>query len=264
MPIINQDPGFSVPENTIAVFPLKPSNHLDPFNMDYSLFLKPLNATHKRDWFASHFYHCLPLSIGNMQGFSVSLPFDFEVLWNGGNGVDDIFIHSTIPNEDFAKYFNMNNISLSSVFGHGIITINLPIQLKTPPGVNLMTIGAPNFPLSGISAMTGVVEADNLRFTFTINLKVSIPNVTIKVNKDYPVAALIPIPRYFCDSFELKDARNIFDKTIIDEELEIVHEHTSKRQISNKTDQKRDKAYYRGMDIKGNKFNDHQLPNKNK
>lgn len=259
--IINSSEDLSVPLNTIAVFPLISAEHLEPFDMNYDVFLKPLNMDHKRDWFDTNFYRCLPLSIGNMQGFSISLPFSFEVLWNGGNNPSDLLIE--VKEEEIKPYIGKNFIALSSDFGHGILTINLPIQLKTPPGVNLMTIAAPNFPLAGISPMTGVVEADNLRFTFTINLKIDIPNAKIKINKDYPVAAILPIPRYFCDSFELKNANEIFSEDIIKEEQEVVLEHGQKRTIKNQNDLNADGIYYKGMDVRGNKFKDHQLPKKN-
>jgi hypothetical protein len=264
MTIINQDENLVVPDKTIAVFPVKPINGLKPFDMNYQEFLKPLNTTHKRTWFTPHFYHCLPLSIGNMQGFSISLPFEIELFWNGGNEEKDLKIIAKVEEQYIEEYFGVNCISLSSHFGHGIVTINLPIQLKTPPGINLMTLAAPNFPLSGLSAMTGVVESDNLRFTFTINLKVTIPNAPIIIEKNYPIASLLPIPRYFCDSFELKNAIDIFDKKIVDNEVEVVYQHTEKREESNKNKSGQDKIYYNGMDVLGNKFKDHQLPKKKK
>jgi hypothetical protein len=75
---------------------------------------------------------------------------------------------------------------------------------------------------------------------------------------------IIPIPRYFCDSFELKNAYNIFDKEIIDEEMSVVSQHDKIRKISNASGSKSDKIYYLGGDVKGNKFKDHQLPKKKK
>ena len=168
--IINQEGGPVVPDKTIAFFPVIPSDNLKKFNLeDVGLFLKPLNIDHKREWFTPHFYHCLPLSIGNMQGFSFSLPYTFSVIWNGGNETGDISIKLF---EDFKKYDGLNFIYPTSEFGNGILTIHYPLLLKTPPGVNLMTISPPNYPLPGLSPMTGVVESDNVRFTFTLNIKI--------------------------------------------------------------------------------------------
>jgi len=260
--IINQDENLVVPEKTIAFFPIIPNDGLMPFDMDISSFLKPLNTSHKRDWFTPHFYHCLPLSIGNMQGFVFSVPYSFDVFWNGGQSVDDLTIELH-ENEDLFKILNTNHVSLSSEFGSGILTIHFPVQLRTPPGINLMTIAPPNFPVPGMSPMTGVVESDNLRFTFTLNLKIDIPNTVVRVIKDAPLVGLLPIPRYFCDSFELKNANEIFDKNIIEEEMQIAHKHSKKREHDNNNKLGSDRLYYRGLDYYENKFKDHQLPKKN-
>ena len=258
--IINQDENLVVPEKTIAFFPIIPNDGIEPFNLDnINLFLNPLNTDHKRNWFSSNFYRCLPLSIGNMQGFVFSIPYSFDVYWNGGDRPEDIIITYY---EDFAPYKNLNFIYPNSEFGHGVLTLHYPVILKTPPGVNLMTISPPNYPLPGMSPMTGVVEADNIRFGFTLNLKIDIPNTTIKVLPNSPLVGIIPIPRYFCDSFELKSAYDIFDKEVVEEEKAVVKEHSDKRDKAVMYNLEQDGLYYKGMDVRGNKFKDHQLPRK--
>jgi hypothetical protein len=253
---------LTVPEKTIAYVPLIEKKDLLPFDMNVSNFLKPLNEDHKRDWFTPHFYQCLPLSIANMQGLAFSSPFTFDVFWNGGEDKEAISINvyddCEIPN--FTKTLH---VSAVSHFGHGIFTFVLPIMLKTPPNINLMTIAAPNFPLPGISPMSGVVETDNLSFSFTLNFKIDIPNVVIKIKKDYPIMGIIPIPRNYCDSFELLNAYDILNKEDIEEERQIAHEHSISRDNQNKNNLKPDRKYYRGTDIRNNKFKNHQLPKGN-
>jgi hypothetical protein len=260
--IINQKNGPVVPDKTIAFFPLIPEHGVKPFNLnDIGLFLKPLNINHKRDWFDSNFYRCLPLSIGNMQGFSFSLPYGFDIFWDGNKDAKGLTIHF---HEDFNKYKGINFIYPCSEFGHGILTIHFPVTLKTPPGINLMTIAPPNFPVPGMSPMTGVIESDNIRFTFTLNLKIDFANTIIRVMPNTPIVGLIPIPRYFCDSFELKNAYDVFDKNIIEEEMQVINENSIKRTRSIENNEESDKLYYSGKDVRGNKFNKHQLPKKNK
>jgi hypothetical protein len=257
--IINQDDELVVPDKTIAFFPIIPNDGVKPFDLkDIDLFLKPLNASHKRDWFTPFFYKCLPLAIGNMQGFVFSLPYTVTILWNGGNNVDDLQIEYYDDN----IYSDTNFIYLSSEFGHGILTIHYPLSLKTPPKVNLMTIAPPNFPLPGLSPMTGVVESDNIRFTFTLNIKIDFPNFKITIPPNTPLVGLIPIPRYFCDSFELKNAYEIFNKNIVEEEVDTIRQHAIQRLIQNKNNLGSEGLYYSGKDIKGNKFKYHQLPKK--
>jgi hypothetical protein len=260
--IINQEGGPVVPDKTIVFFPVITKEGVKPFDLkDVGLFLKPLNNSHKRDWFTPHFYKCLPLSIGNMQGFIFSLPYTFSIFWNGGNKINDISIKF---HKDFDPYVNKSFIYPTTEFGHGILTIHFPLTLKTPPGINLMTISPPNFPLPGLSPMTGVIESDNIRFSFTLNIKIDLPNTEITIMPNTPLTAIIPIPRYFCDSFKLKSAYDIFDKNIIQEEINVVKEHFDKRDYSNKNFLDADRIYYLGKDIKENKFKDHQLPKKNK
>jgi len=246
-----------VPEKTIVCIPIIPDESILPFNMDISSFLKPLNKNHKRDWFTSNFYKCLPLIIGNTQGFVFSCPYTFDVFWNGGNNPEDLMIkvHDDSEILNFAK---TNHVSVSSHFGHGIFTINFPLILKTPPNVNLMTSAPPNYPLPGISPMSGVIETDNLSFTFTLNFKIDLPNTLIKIKKDYPIMGIIPIPRNYCDSFELLSAYDILNKNDIEEERQIADEHKLSRKK-----QEKDGRYYKGKDIRNNKFKNHQLPKEN-
>jgi hypothetical protein len=252
---------LNIPDKTVAFIPLTPGNNLNRFDGDISTFLKPLNESHEREWFTANFYRCLPLSIGNMQGFAFSVPFTFTVVWDGNDGEDAIKIFA--ENDSDAPY-DMNHVHLKSEFGHGIFTAHFPVVLKTPPGVNLMTIAAPNFPLPGISPMTGVIETDNLKFTFTLNFKIDLINSPITVKKNYPIMGILPIPRYFCDSFKLENAYDILEESAINEELDIINEHNIDRDNRNNNNLGQDKLYYRGMDIRKNKFLDHQLPRKNK
>jgi hypothetical protein len=252
-----------VPEKTIACIPVISNESSLPFNMDISSFLKPLNKDHKRDWFTPHFYKCLPLSIANMQGFAFSSPFSFDVSWNGNNGVEDLYINR-YDDSGILNFNKMDHVSVFSQFGNGIFTMHFPLILKTPPGVNLMTIAAPNYPLPGISPMSGVVETDNLSFTFTLNFKIDIPNAIIRIEKNYPIMGIIPIPRRYCDSFELVDAYTVLNKNDIEEQRQISHEQNISRDKQSKNQEKTDGRYYKGTDIRNNIFKDHQLPKESK
>jgi hypothetical protein len=251
-----------VPEKVIACIPIVSDEGVLPFDMNISSFLKPLNKNHKRDWFTPHFYKCLPLSIANMQGLAFSSPYSFEVFWNGKTQRDGISfkVYSDYEIDNFEK---MNHVILSSEFGHGIFTMHFPLILKTPPDVNLMTIAPPNYPLPGISPMSGVIETDNLSFTFTLNFKIDLPNTLIKIEKNYPLMGIIPIPRNYCDSFELVNAYDILNKDDIEEQRQIAREQAIARNKQNKYNEKPDGRYYKGIDIRNNKFKNHQLPKGN-
>lgn len=249
-----------VPENKIVVIPTIADYGLIPFNIDeIGTFLKPLKNEKKRDWFDKHFYKCLPISIGNLQGFVFSLPFKFDVFWNGKQRPEDLFFKFY---DDEKKFNNKSHIGIVSHFGHGIITIDVPVLFKTPPNVSLMTIAPPNFLTPGMNPLTSVIETDNLRFTFTLNIKMNIENTWIHVKKDSPLIGIIPVPRNFCDSFDIVYGKDIFDSKEIEQERLIAKEHKEKRKnLKNNSSYPWDRTYFNGTDIRGNVFeNFHQLP----
>jgi hypothetical protein len=249
--MINQ--GNNVPDNNIAIF-------LNPFLNDIkkdrvnNIISKPVK---KRDWFTPHFYRCLPLTIGNQYGFIIKSEFDFSFIWNGKDDNEAITFYF---NEDMGS-LNNKSPRIESHFGKGIITINTPFSLRTPPGINLMTINPPNYILPNITVMTGVIEADNLRRNFTFNLKIQIPDIQVFVPAGSPLAAFIPIPRNFADSFELKYAEDIFSEEIINEEIQSeIDFNTHRNEVETTLKNNVGKFYMKGEDIYGNKFPDHQGP----
>lgn len=250
--MINQ--GNNVPDNTIAVFVNKKyKTELSKDRLTNLLDTSPK----KRDWFTPHFYRCLPLTIGNTYGFIIKSEFSFSAVWNGGLEPKDTIIKF----EKEVELLENNFPKISTHFGSGIITIDPPFALRTPPGINLMTINPSNYIIPNVTVMTGVVETDNLRRNFTFNIKLQIPNIEVVFPKGTPLAAFIPIPRYFVDSFELQLADEIFLPEIVQEELdaeEFAFEKRTGIELLNKYKVGRD--YFKGVDSYGNPFPDHQTP----
>ena len=243
-PHIN-DPGYEVPENTIVVVPHAPGH-----TGFYEEILFPLKGESKRDWFTSHFYYCLPLTIGNQYGIAVRSGYTFEASWPGGeaSAVLKLENNTGVPEQAISTHFN-----------NGIITFQNFFALKTPPGINLMTIQPPNMFIPGCVAMTGVVETDQIRRDFTFNLKITVPNYTVRVNKGDIIGAFIPIPRYFVDKFELALVGDIFDNELhINEakEARVLGEERST------TDKEKNhmvgRRYFKGLHSDGTRYTDHQ------
>jgi len=250
--MINQ--GINVPENTIAVFDHSYDTKFDKKNNLHNLLTKPSKT---RDWFDSHFYRCLPLVIGNQQGFIIKAEYDFTFHWDGGKTVDSVHILTDEPEEEINKKFPR----IESHFGHGIITINPPFTLRTPPGVNLMTVNPPNYVIPNVTVMTGIVETDNVRRNLSFNLKIQMENIGVKVFAGTPLAAFIPIPRYYADNFELKLAEDIFDEETINEEMQCMEDSLIYREeVEPKLKNNVGRQYFNGEDVYGNKFLDHQKP----
>lgn len=243
-----------VPEKTIAIFPflLEDNSYVDMDRIKNIIEKSEI----KRDWFTPHFYRCLPLTIGNTYGFLIKSEFDFGFEWDGSSSPDGVKIFINEPQETVDKKYPR----IESHFGNGIITVSTPFFLRTPPGINLMTVSPPNYILPNITFMTGVVETDNLRRDFTFNLKIQIPNIRVNINAGTPIAAFIPIPRYFVDSFELQDAAKLFTKEILDEEYAAKDKAYEIRNHSSNKKLNVDRDYYQGRDSFGNSFKDHQKP----
>lgn len=247
--MINQ--GIDVPNNTIAVFAF------DGYDINQlNEHVEPLVGKKKREWFSKHFYNCLPLVIGNQYGFIIKAGFDISFIWDGNDNPEGIFFWSEIPDEKIDKLYPR----LESVFGHGIVTVRIPLIFRTPPQVNIMTINPPNFILPNITVLTGVIETDNLRRNFTFNLKIQTPNKPVHIEKGTPLSGFIPIPRYYADSYKLELAENIFAPEILEEEYQTQTDFGKyRKEVEPNLRDGIGRFYRKGIDVYGNKFPDHQI-----
>jgi hypothetical protein len=248
---INQ-PGYEIPDQTLIIVP-----HFDFMNKErIDNIFEPLTGKVSRDWFNTHFTYCLPLTIANQYGFIIKSERDFSILWDGNVSLDAMHIEYL----DEQEYTDPGQ-SLLNHFGSGIFTVANRFHIRTPIGVNLMTIQPPNMPKDGIMHMSGSVESDNVQRDFTFNIKVTRPNEKIYFKKGDPIGAFIPIPRYFADGFTVKLASEIYPQEVIDNEIESYNEFGRQR-----NNEDRDKPhqsgrrYFKGIGAWGEKYKDHQLP----
>lgn len=249
---------MNVPENTIYAI------SYDPYwqSQEYiDMVFESLKGHNKRDWFVDHAYHCLPLVMGNQHGFVVKSLYDFEVHWNGGQAMSDVSVKILTPEDEYRKTYNLQNINPH--FGMGTFTIQMPYQLRTSNGINLMTINPPNYFIDGLYHMTGVVETDNLRRDFTYNIRITRPNYTIRINKGSYIGCIIPYPRHFIDQFKINnnvvDPKEILESKILEDERQCMRDFGKERSTQDIYKKNGNgKRYWRGEDIYGNKFPDHQ------
>lgn len=245
-PYIN-DKGYEVPENNILVVP----HDLGiPDSGYFKEVIQPLAGETKRDWFTSHFYYCLPINIGNQYGFVVKSLLDYDIIWYGGESDAEIIM----LNSD-----NQDKQSVKNGFSSGIITIQNRFALKTPPGINIMTIQPPNMFIPGCIAMTGIIETDNIRRDFTFNFKITVPNYKIHVRKGDPVGAFIPIQRNFVENFTVKPAIDFFSEEIVQRDIK---ESSILSQERNGPDLQRPhksgRRYFNGEHSDSSKYVNHQ------
>jgi hypothetical protein len=241
--MINQKPNI-IPDNKILIVPENKMHR-----NDYLDIVEPLKGHKTREWVNNHVLHCLPVVIGNQYGFAIRSDADFTAEWNGGDAPSDVTL----------SVHNHSRQIISSHFGSGLITVQNRFTFRTPPGINLMVLDPPNYFIPNLINMFAVVETDNLRRDFTFNLKITKPNVTVNVKKGDFLSAIIPIPRYFVDNFEIDLAENYFSEEVLEEErFEMQNAGKERSGPDRQKPHGVGKRYWRGEDTQGNKFSDHQ------
>jgi hypothetical protein len=242
------DPGYEVPENKIIVIPTAIGS-----DGNYKEVIQSLIGDPKRNWFNSHFYYCLPLIIGNQQGFVIKSTRDFDIYW------DDSFNYHGDVTITYLDNDLENKQHFASQFGSGILTIQNDFALKTQPGVSIMTIQPPNMYIPGCVAMTGVIETDQIRRDFTFNLKITIPNIKISIKKGDPLGAFIPVKRKFIDNFEIGLVSDFFEESFHLNEIEESQTLGRERLGIDKTKpHESGRRYFNGIHSDGTIYPDHQ------
>lgn len=138
-------------------------------------------------------YRCLPLAIANQFGWFISCPCSFSFRWNGGDTPDDLLIvHDETPPDQM----------VSSLFGSGILTFNMPCLFRTPAGINLWVRGPSNWPRDGVCPLEGIVESDWTCATFTMNWKVTRPDHLLRFERGEPICMVVPIPRRLIETLD--------------------------------------------------------------
>ncbi len=155
-------------------------------------------ASTKRDWMddapESYPYRCLPLSIANSHGWDILSPCAFEVVWNGGQGPDDVTVTPAPGTPDHLKPV--------ALFGLGSFTIHVQGLFRTPEGWNLYVSGPPNAAKDGVAPLAGIVETDWSPYTFTMNWRLTRPGQTVRFEENEPIAHIFPVQRGATEAME--------------------------------------------------------------
>lgn len=213
---------------------------------DYPLTIRP--ASSQRNWINDTnkgIYRCLPLNIASSTGWELLCPYDLEVAWNGGSKAEDLEISDP-------------GVAVSH-FGNGILTFSVGYIFRTEAKQNLWVRGPVNSPKDGISPLEGIVETHWLPFTFTMNWKITRPNVTIRFAKDEPFCTLVPYPADYIENFE-GEIRKLADAPDIEAEYrkwrESRNSSIAQSYISNEGAW--EQHYFIGRKTDGEKVEDHK------
>jgi hypothetical protein len=204
-------------------------------------------ASPKRNWMDEyiHMYRCLPMTIANQNGWVINSPCNIQAVWFGGQ--DRKSMHFWLDPE-----YNVKNPWVKCHFVGGVITFEFDFVVKTPPGVNLLVRGAPNFFIDGAHPLEGVVESDWLNYSFTMNWRVTEPNKVVQFKKGDPICFLQPIPHNYAEEFDF----NIEFLNNNPELAEKFHSHNASRQEfsedkkAGKHKEDWQRHYFNGIDVK--------------
>jgi hypothetical protein len=128
---------------------------------------------------------CLPLKIANQSGWVILNDCEFEAVWGGLPGLDNV------------KFFTKNGEKASALcmFGYGVVTWSIPYIFRTPPGYNLYVRGPSNSSKDFITPFDAIVETDWLPYPFTMNWRFTKPLKKVKFEKDEPICLVMPVKR---------------------------------------------------------------------
>jgi len=173
------------------------------YRLGYSADLSILPAPGDRNWMEATkngwANRCLPLRVANQAGWIVLNDCEFEVTWTGQPQIDSV---------RFSVPAGKKSIFVSSMFGYGIITWEIPYLFRTPAGYNLLARGPANLPKDGAYPLEGLVETDWSVASFTMNWMLTRPRHTVKFAKDEPICMLVPQKRSELEIFD-PEIRNI-------------------------------------------------------
>lgn len=144
----------------------------------------------------------------------------------------------------------------TSIFGHGVLTFHLNGIFRTEPGWNLFACGSPNNPKDGIYALSGIIETDWAPYTFTMNWKFTRANHWVTFDEGEPFCFVYPVQRgvlneakpevrLLSENPELEADYKAWaaDRAKFSDQLKITG--------SQENDEKWQKRYYRGLDMRG-------------
>lgn len=124
--------------------------------------------------------------MANEGGWFILNTVGFTATWNGGDKVEAV---------TFDVDESGSGLLVESLFGFGIISFTIPYLFRTPSGVELLARGPANWPKDGACALEGLVETDWAVATFTMNWKLTRPEMPVRFDVDEPFCMIVPQTR---------------------------------------------------------------------
>lgn len=150
-----------------------------------------------RDWMVaapSRFaMRCLPILIANESGWFLLSTHTLRATWAGGDDASSLRVDMLTGEPPFPAI---------SHFGIGILTWRVPYVFRTPKGYNLLVRGPANWPKDGVYPLEGIVETDWTAASFTMNWKITRPNIPVVFQEGEPFCMILPQRRGDLEEFQ--------------------------------------------------------------
>ncbi len=165
-------------------------------------------ASQERDWMdrtdRRFAYRCLPLVIANQAGWMIHNPTGFVAVWDGTPLPNGVRVWYEIPNAPPGSPAQSEWVDprISSHFGSGIVTINVPYLFRTPRSICLWAKGPANAIKDGVQPLEGIIETDWLPATFTMNWKLTRPGLPVHFRRGEPICMVVPLPRGLAEGLD--------------------------------------------------------------
>jgi len=149
-------------------------------------------APRERDWMSAtpnkFAYRCLPLVIANQMGWAIGCPVSFEAVWDGTPSPSGIRIRIDSTSATDVRWEDY----IVAHFGSGILTFQIPYLFQTEAGYGLYVRGPTNTVKRGAVALDAYVETQWHDFTFTMNWKLTDPQLCVRFSQGEPICMIAP------------------------------------------------------------------------
>src|SRR3984893_4609009 len=136
---------------------------------------------------------CLPMLIANQSGSELRNPCAFTATWFGQENGADVMV---VPDERDA-----DQLLPVGHFGSGILTWNLPLLFRAPPGYNLLVRGPANYPKDGVCPLEGIVETEWARAISRLSCNLTPKVIPVRSEVDEPICMIVPQRRAELEEF---------------------------------------------------------------
>ena len=188
---------FHIHPYSLAIVHSENSSYRDNLEQTYI----PLTDQPDRAWLPKSAYLDSALIQANIAGLALRSVMGFEVYWDGGEKPESLGVEIfEAPQSSFMEGYQR----VFSRLGKGIFQLTIKAIIRSPRDVNLLVMKPINFIEFGYEVIPALIETDTYTNEISFAFRVTIPHKRIYIELGSVLASLIPLPRYFVDSRQLK------------------------------------------------------------